>query len=107
MSSEPWTVRRTPEYLEQISVLSDTELEEVGSKVSELSQRPHPSRPEQTEERLIFHFPGVEPAREVFTVSADIGCELRYEIRALTRELVLLSCRHLDLSNDSLAASRD
>lgn len=97
MSSEPWRISTTPEYNEEIRTLPQTEQEKIGSKVSELFQRSHPSRHEQIEERLSYHFPGVEPARAIF---ANIGYELRYEIRALDRELRLLSCRRLDISNN-------
>jgi hypothetical protein len=79
MPSEPWRISTTREYDEQIRMLPQTEQEKIGSKVSELFQRPHPSEPEQIEERLSHHFPGVQPARAIF---ADIGYELTYEQEA-------------------------
>jgi hypothetical protein len=99
MSSEPWTIRPTPQYLQQISMFSLAEQEKIGIKVTgELSQRPHPSRPEQTEERLILHFPGIEPASSVLP---GVAYELRYEIRALSKELTLVSIRRLDFLGHS------
>jgi hypothetical protein len=95
MSSDDWRITRTDDYINQIHILPEAEQEKIGDKVSELFQRPHPSRPEQTEERLIFHFPGVEPSRAVYD---DIDYELTYEIKALSRELRLLSVRRLDHS---------
>ncbi len=98
MKKKPWTIRITPEYEAQIGMLSQTEQVKIGSKVSELSQRPHPSRSEQTvdEDDLGYHFQDVEPADVLF---ADIGYELMYEVRALSKELRLVSIRHLEFSD--------